>query len=133
MKIILVTLLLAFSSIATGIDLKAQTPDEVFGKITTAIQSGNADALSALLQSPVEITLPGADQAYSAQQASFVLKEFFTKYPTKSFKVLHKGNSGPTQYGTGSYVSGAGTFDTNIFLKKVDNTFKVTQLRFEAE
>ncbi len=130
-KIILATLL--FALISTTTLMKAQTPDAVFGKITTAIQGGNADALSALLQSPVEITLPGADQAYSAQQASFVLKEFFKKYPPKSFKVLHKGNSGPTHYATGSYTSSGGTFDTNIFLKKVDNTFKVTQLRFEAE
>lgn len=113
--------------------MKAQTPDDVFGKITTAIQGGNAEALSALLVSPVEITLPGADQAYSAQQASFVLKEFFAKYPPKSFKVMHKGNSGPTHYATGSYVSGKGTFDTNIFVKKVENKLMVTQLRFEAE
>lgn len=133
MKIFLATLFLFLVAAFNSQQVKAQTPEAVFGKIATAIQGGNAEALSAMLQSPVEITLPGADQAYSSQQASFVLKDFFAKYPPKSFKILHTGNSGPTQYATGSYTSAAGTFDTNIFLKKVEDTFKVTQLRFEAE
>lgn len=109
------------------------TPDEAFGKIAAAIQAGNADALSAYLQSPVELTLPGADQAYSAQQATFVLKEFFAKNAPKSFQVIHKGNSGATNYATGTFVSGGGTYDTNIFLKNVGGVYKVTQLRFEVE
>ena len=109
------------------------TPDEAFGKIAAAIQAGNADALSAFLQTSVEITLPGADQSYSAQQATFVLKDFFAKNPPKSFQVVHKGNSGATNYATGTYVSATGSFDTNIFLKSVGGVFKVSQLRFEAE
>lgn len=109
------------------------TPDEAFGKIAAAIQAGNADALTAFLQSPVEITLPGADQAYSSQQATFVLKDFFAKNAPKSFSVIHKGNSGATNYATGTYVSSGGTYDTNIFLKNVGGVYKVTQLRFEAE
>lgn len=109
------------------------TPDEAFGKIAAAIQAGNADALSAFLQTSVEITLPGADQSYSAQQATFVLKDFFAKNAPKSFQVIHKGNSGATNYATGTYKSGTGSYDTNIFLKNVDGVFKVSQLRFEAE
>jgi hypothetical protein len=132
LKYILAALSL-FLMLGLAQNAKAQNPDDVFTKVTSAIQAGNAEALSALLQSPVEITLPGADQAYSAQQATFVIKDFFAKFPPKSFKVLHKGNSGPTHYATGSYVSANGTFDANIFLKKVDAGFKVSQLRFEAE
>ncbi len=110
------------------------TPDDAFGKIAAAIQGGNADALTPFLQAQVEITLPGADEAYSAQQATFVLKDFFAKNAPKSFQVIHKGNSGVTNYATGTFVSSNGkTYDTNIFLKNVDGVFKVSQLRFEAE
>lgn len=113
---------------------KAQsTPDEALRKVSAAIQAGNADALTGFLQSQVEITLPGADQSYSSQQATFILKDFFTKFAPKSFSVIHTGESGTTNYATGTYVSGNGTFDTNIFLKNVQGVFKVTQLRFEAE
>lgn len=128
--LLLLMVLVAF----TSPQAQAQsTPDEAFGKIAAAIQGGNADALTAFLQSPVEITLPGADQAYSAQQATFVLKDFFAKNTPKSFQVIHKGNSGATNYATGTFVSGGGTYDTNIFLKNVGGVYKVTQLRFEAE
>lgn len=128
--VLLLLLLVAFTS------TKAQaqsTPDDAFAKIAAAIQSGNADALSAYLQTSVEITLPTADQSYSAQQATAVLTDFFRQNAPKSFSVIHKGNSGTTNYATGSYVSGTGTFDTNIFLKNVGGVYKISQLRFEAE
>lgn len=128
---LLLVVLMAFTS------PKAQaqtTSDDAFGKIAAAIQSGNADALTPFLQAQVEITLPGADEAYSAQQATFVLKDFFAKNPPKSFQVIHKGNSGLTNYATGTYISSkGGSFDTNIFLKNVEGVYKVSQLRFEAE
>ncbi|HEX2898883.1 MAG TPA: DUF4783 domain-containing protein, partial [Bacteroidia bacterium] len=62
-----------------------------------------------------------------------VLKEFFAKNAPKSFSVIHKGNSGTTNYATGTFVSAGGTYDTNIFLKNVGGVYKVIQLRFEAE
>ena len=134
LKTLLAFLIALMFVVAGHFQAKAQsTPDEAFGKIAAAIQAGNADALTAFLQSPVEITLPGADQAYSSQQATFVLKDFFTKNAPKSFSVIHKGNSGTTNYATGTFVSGNGTYDTNIFLKNVGGVYKVTQLRFEAE
>lgn len=126
-------LLLVLMAFGTPKAQAQSTPDEAFSKIAAAIQGGNADALAAFLQSPVEITLPGADQSYSAQQATFVLKDFFAKNAPKSFQVIHKGNSGATNYATGTFVSSGGTYDTNIFLKNVGGVYKVTQLRFEAE
>jgi hypothetical protein len=133
-KTLLAFLIALFFAVVSSQGLKAQsTPDEAFGKIAAAIQAGNAEALTGYMLSPVELTLPGADQAYSAQQATFVLKDFFAKYPPVSFSVIHKGNSGTTNYATGTYASKAGKFDTNIFLKNAGGVYKVSQLRFEAE
>jgi Domain of unknown function (DUF4783) len=134
LKTLIAFLIALFFAIAGHKGVKAQsTPDETFAKIASAIRKGDAEGLTAFFQSPLEITLPGADEAYSSQQATFVLKDFFTKNAPKSFAVIHKGNSGTTDYATGSFVSSGGTYDTNIFLKKVDGTYKVTLLRFEAE
>jgi Domain of unknown function (DUF4783) len=126
-------LLLVMMTVASPQAKAQSTPDEAFGKIAAAIQGGNVDALAAFFNTTVELTLPTADESYSAQQAAFILKDFFAKNAPKSFSVIHKGTSGATEYATGTFVSGGGTYDTNIFLKNVGGVFKVSQLRFEAE
>jgi hypothetical protein len=112
---------------------QAQSPDAVFEQVSAAIGKGDATALSTNFSTTVEVTAPGADQAYSAQQATFVLKEFFTKNAVKSYTVSHKGSSGSTWYATGVYTASTGVFDTNVFMKKVGDKFQITQIRFEAE
>lgn len=112
---------------------QAQSPDAVFEQISGAISKGDAAAVATHFNTTVEVTLPGADQAYSAQQASFVLKDFFAKNAVKSFKVVHKGSSGTTWYATGVYTASTGNFDSNIFVKKIGEKFLITQLRFEGE
>ena len=89
--------------------------------------------MAGFFNSTVEVTVPGEDNSFSDQQATFVMKEFFTKHPVKSIEVMHQGNSGSTYYATASTVTAKGNFDTNIFLKKIGDTFKVTAIRFEAE
>ena len=113
--------------------IKAQGPEKTMTEVTNAIGKANVELMSQHFNSSIEITVPGSDKTFSAKQASFVLKEFFTQHPIKSFEVMHQGSSGATYYATGvTYTSGE-EFDTNIFLKKVDNKYVVTQIRFEVE
>ena len=114
--------------------LQAQETDAVFQKVATAIQAKDAAALSAMLNSSVELTVPGInDGAYAVKQAQFVISDFFTKYPVTSFKIIKKGSTGNTFYAVGIYTSAKGSFDTNIFVRNMGGTFLVTQIRFEAE
>jgi uncharacterized membrane protein YvbJ len=126
-------LLLLFILTSFGTTAQAQSPDAVFEQIAAAISKGDAAAVSTHFNTTVEVTLPGADQSYSAQQASFVLKDFFTKNAVQGYKVVHKGSSGATWYATGVYTAATGSFDSNIFVKKIGDKFLITQLRFEAE
>lgn len=132
---ILSSLLLAFALMVgvSATTVKAQSPDAVFDQIAAALGKGDATALSSHLSTSVEVTAPGADQTYSAQQATFVLKDFFTKNPVKGFSITHKGSSGATWYATGTYLSSTGSYDTNIFVKKTAEKYQITQIRFEAE
>ena len=125
-------LLIVLFLLGMGTGTKAQSPDAVFDQIAAAVSKGDAAALSAHFNATVEVTLPGADQSYSAQQATFVLKDFFAKNGVKSFKVVHKGSSGATWYATGMYTASTGVFDTNVFVKKIGDKYLITQLRFEA-
>ena len=126
---------LLFLLLLTGLTttVQAQTPDAVFEQIAGAISKGDAAAVATHFNTTVEVTLPGADQSYSAQQATFVLKEFFTKNAVKGYKVVHKGSSGATWYATGVYTAATGNFDSNIFVKKIGEKYLITQLRFEGE
>ena len=113
--------------------LFAQSSETTLKSVVTAISKGDAAALGKNFQESVEITLPGSDATFSAQQAQFVLKDFFGKYPVSSFKLIHEGTSGTTFYATGTYQSAKGNFDVNIFLKKTGENYALTQLRFEEE
>lgn len=124
--LLLLTLGVHFSSFAQG-------PEPALKGISAAISQGDAAKLATFFGPSVEITVPGTDNTFSAQQATFVMKEFFAENAVESFKVVHQGNSGSTFYATGTCITGKAEYDTNLFLKKIDDKFKVTQIRFEAE
>ena len=113
--------------------LQAQIPTGTFSSIGAAIKASDADALSKHFNSSLEVTLPDVDKTFSAQQATFVLKDFFSNHQVRSFQVMHKGNSGATHYMTGLCVTAKGEYDTNVFLKKFGDKYQITQIRFEAD
>lgn len=130
---IFTALLFATLILAGSTKVQAQTPTTQFKAIAGAIKAGDADALAKYFNSSLEVTLPGVDKTFSAKQATFVLKDFFTTQGVKSFQMLHTGSSGATNYMTGLCVTGKGEYDSNIFLKKIGNDFLITQIRFEAD
>jgi hypothetical protein len=131
MKLIFITVFWLF---LCKIQLLAQNqPDEIFQQIESAIKKGDATALSSFFNSMLDLATLDKEQTYSSSHATFVMKEFFMNYPVRSFSILHKGNSGDNIYAVGSYISTKGTFDTNIFIKKYGNTYKINQLRFELD
>lgn len=111
----------------------AQSPDGVLKEVSTAITKGDAQALSGFFNSNVEVTVPGADKSYSSQQATIVIKDFFGKHKVTGYKMMHKGNSGPTHYQTGTLNTASGTFDVNVFVKQIGGKFLITQIRFEED
>lgn len=111
----------------------AQGATEIFKSVSSAISTGNAQGIAGYFNNSVEITLPGADQAYSASQGQLVLKEFFGQHQVKGFQVMHTGNSGGTHYQTGTLTTASGVYDVNVFVKQIGEKFLVTQIRFEEE
>lgn len=111
----------------------AQGATDVFKSVSTAIAAGNAQGVANFFNTSVEITLPGADQAYAATQGQVVLQDFFKNHAVKSFQPAHTGNSGGTHYQTGTLTTAAGVFDVNVFVKQIGEKYLVTQIRFEEE
>lgn len=114
-----------------GSQLQAQSPTSALKAIEKAIVSADAEALGTHFNTSVDVTVPSSDKSYSSQQATFVIKEFFSNSGVKAFESMHEGQSGATYYSTGVLTTSKGEFDTNIFLKKIGDQYLITQIRFE--
>jgi uncharacterized lipoprotein YajG len=119
--------------VISQLQVQAQHAEDYFRKIEAAFKANNASALEPLMNQTVEISLLGNDQTYAQKQAVFVLKEFFTQHPVKSFSFLHKGLNNNNHYAVGSYVSTNGAYDVNVYVKKHNQEFKIEQIRFEKD
>jgi len=103
--------------------------------VVAAISVGNAHALVKWFSSNVDLTVLGKEEMYSKAQAEQILRDFFFKYPAKSFKLRH-GSSKPsaTQYGIGSYKSTNGhTFRIYFLIRKIGNQSFIQQFSVESE
>lgn len=114
---------------------RAQTPEDVIGRIEQAIKQSDAQALSGYFRQVVEVKLlDGRENEYSPSQAQVVLRDFFQQNPaTRGFAFKHRGSSGNGEiyYAMGLYESSKGSYDTNVLVKKADAGFYIQHIRFE--
>lgn len=106
--------------------------------IRVAIKTGSSKGLINYFNSVVELKMDGKEGSYSKQQAEFVLKEFFRKYPCESFQYNHHGESpGGAKYSIGTYKYAEGTFRVYMKLKKVkkgdEDVYVIDTLDFSKE
>jgi hypothetical protein len=102
--------------------------------IITAIQKGDYQKLSKKFNTTVDLQIGDTDGNYSKTQAEQILKNFFKKYPPKSFKTIHEGSSkNNSEYIIGSYVSDKKSFRVYILLKKFNSKMQIHILQFEEE
>lgn len=119
--------------LGTGIVAKAQTAEQVLTEVEGAIRAGDAAKLSTHFHATVEVTIGDKDAVYAANQARYVLQEFFEKNKVSSFSIPYKATSEGTYYAVGAYVTTTGVnYDTNIFLKKNDGRYVIEQIRFDT-
>ncbi len=135
MKKIVVILLFfvasGFTFLNLGTDQKAA---DISKGIAEAIRKGNVNDLSNYFNSTIDLTIPGKEGSFSKAQASQIVKDFFTKYPPKTFEIKHQGSSSDgSNYTIGSLVTPKGKFRTYYLIKNVSGKFFIQQLTFETE
>jgi hypothetical protein len=108
---------------------------DIYDDVANAIRSGDAKQVATFFGNSVELTIIDAENVFSHAQAELVLKDFFAKYPPKSFSILHKGSSPEgTQYAIGNLLTSNGkTFRTSYYLKNTNGKFLLQELRIENE
>ncbi len=103
-------------------------------EIITAIQKGDYLKLADNFNTTIDLQIGKTDGNYSKTQAKQILKDFFKKYPPKSFKTIHEGSSkNSSEYIIGSYNSEKKEFRVYILLKKINSKLRIHILQFEEE
>jgi len=130
MKILLSITLTLFLAVANA---QSDPKTDIIEEISNHIKAGEVKELSAFFDVTVELTIQERENSYSKAQAEIILKNFFNKYPAKSFKVMHRGSSEKGgKYLIGLFVSENDTdFRTSIVLLEKNGQYYIQQLRFE--
>ncbi|MES2430644.1 MAG: DUF4783 domain-containing protein [Bacteroidota bacterium] len=100
-------------------------------EVVSAMKTGNFTTVSKYFDKNVEISMPDKTNSYSKSQAALVLKDFFTTNSVSGFDIIHKGESGGSQYCIGTLKSKNGQYRTTIFMKQKADGQVLQELRFE--
>lgn len=123
--------MLAGSSVHT--ECAAQS--SVITNVRNAIKAGSSRELTKHFNDMVELNIEGKTGNYTKEQSTFVLKEFFDKYPSSDFQYIHQGASEDgTQYAIGRYSYDTGSFRVFMLVKQINGgDYKVKLLNIAEE
>jgi hypothetical protein len=103
--------------------------------ISTALSTGDVDALSKYFADNVEISIQDKEQVYPKAKAAEILKGFFEANKPKAFAQVHKGQSreNSDQYCIGNLTATAGTYRVYLYLKVNGSNISIQEMRFDKE
>jgi hypothetical protein len=112
----------------------ANAQNEVINNVRDALKTGSSRELSKYLNNTVEISINGEKSSYSRNQAEFVLKDFFNKYPSQGFRYVHQGSSKEgLKYTVGTYTYDRGEFRVFMLIKQIEGTYLLDKIDFNEE
>jgi hypothetical protein len=118
-------LLLSVGALAQG---------EAFSPIRNAIRESSSRELAGFFAPTVELSFDNEKQSYSATQAEFVMKDFFSKNSPASFDFIHYGGSNEgTPYAVGKYAGKNGAYRMFVKMKSVGGALKIGTIDFSKE
>lgn len=119
-----------FIFIWAGLSGHAQDKDIII-EVRDAFRSASSKEVAKLLNETVDMKIQGNVKSYSKSQAEIILRDFFKKNPPVSFTIIHHGASKTgLPYAIGEYKSNADTYRVWVRVKKINNVFLVTEIRF---
>lgn len=98
--------------------------------IDAALQKANVTEWGNYFSKTVELSIPDADDAYSAAQAVTILTDFFSKQGVKGYKRVHLSapQQGRASYSIGDLYSAQGTYRLTMYF---DASQKITEIRIQ--
>jgi hypothetical protein len=123
-----IKLFLLFFSLICASSIASAQNTEVPSNILTALDEGNATALSAYLNANVELVIGNQNDVFSKQQATGIIADFFRKNKVSSFELLHKGNKDAASFAIGNLKTSTGKYRVYVLTRKNE----IQQLRIET-
>lgn len=107
---------------------------DIVDNLSALFKAANSKEISKNFSSSVELKVNEEEDVYSKAQAEQILRDFFNKSTPVNSAVVHLINTNPNyRFGILSLTTKTGKFRVAITLKKVTNTFFITELRIEPE
>jgi hypothetical protein len=123
-----IKLFLLFFILICASSIASAQNTEVPSNILTALDEGNATALSAYLNANVELVIGNQNDVFSKQQATGIIADFFRKNKVSSFELLHKGNKDAASFAIGNLKTSTGKYRVYVLTRKNE----IQQLRIET-
>jgi len=100
-------------------------------EIVDALKANNAAQISKYFDSAVDFKLPGKDEVknVSKNQATQILKSFYSEQDIKSFELTSKREMGGTGYLTGKVKAASRSYNITLMLKTSGSTTSIVTVR----
>lgn len=130
-KTLLIALLTALS--VFKFNASAVEEGDVFIPIAKYMEAGDSEKLSAWFGENLQVDVLGQINNCTRTQAKLIMKNFFTKYTPKSFKIMHKSGRPPMNYAVANLDAGGSKFRVIIYVKTVEGKNEIQQIRIEEQ
>lgn len=130
-KYLLISMLL-FAS-AFKYDACAVDEGDVFIPIAKYMEAGDSDKLSVWFADNLQLDVLGTINNCNRNQARLIMRNFFTNYTPKSFKIVHKSVRPPMSYASAELDAGGSQFRVTVFVKTVSNRNEILQIKIERQ
>jgi hypothetical protein len=126
--------LLKIAFLLLSVHCFAATAD-IYDELATAIRAGDAHHIAGYFDTKVNLALANQEDVYSKAQAELLIKDFFSRNPTKSFTLVHKGSSKEgSLFAVGTLVcTNNKSYRVSIVMKTVKGVNTIQELRFENQ
>lgn len=114
-------------------DARASEDGDVFIPIARYMEAGDSDKLSVWFAENLQLDVMGTINNCTRNQARLIMRNFFTNYTPKSFKIVHKSSRPPMSYASGDLDAGGSQFRVTIFVKTVSGKNEILQIKIERQ
>ena len=104
---------------------------EIPAGVITAFKRGSSQELSKYMGDKVNLVLRGRSTNVDKQKATVAVQEFFTENKVSGFNVNHQGKRDESSFVIGTLATTKGSFRVNCFMKKVQATCFIHQIRID--
>ena len=115
------------------IDARAIDDGDVFIPIAKYMEAGDSDKLSVWFADNLQIDVMGNINNCTRKQAWLIMRNFFTNYTPKSFKIMHKSGRPPMNYAVANLDAGGSQFRVIIYVKTVEGRNEILQIKIEDQ